>query len=219
MKKLFLLTAVVASAFTINAQDFSEYFKVSVEGKTLENGATAVFTEADEFGTIDAKIRVENITDQPRKVYGMLRIDKTPSLAQYTDYSAGWGTISFCYEFADGSGNCLMGDDNNQRILGKGTIEVPANDYFIWDIHNYSKTNAEQGIYKLEMTPFEGEEELPVFFDAYVAYGASAGVSAVEFDENLPIQYFDLAGRQVVNPENGIYILKQGSKVEKRIIK
>ncbi len=47
-----------------------------------------------------------------------------------------------------------------------------------------------------------------------------AGVSdLVVEDENAPVEYYNLQGIRVANPENGIYIVKQGNKVTKRIIK
>ena len=33
--------------------------------------------------------------------------------------------------------------------------------------------------------------------------------------ENAPVEYFNLQGVRVANPENGLYIRRQGNKVEK----
>lgn len=38
-------------------------------------------------------------------------------------------------------------------------------------------------------------------------------------DENAPVEYYNLQGLRVLNPENGIYIRRQGSKVTKVIIR
>lgn len=38
---------------------------------------------------------------------------------------------------------------------------------------------------------------------------------AVNFDENAPVEYFNLQGVRVTNPENGIFVKKQGNKVTK----
>ena len=38
-------------------------------------------------------------------------------------------------------------------------------------------------------------------------------------EENAPVEYFNLQGVKVANPENGLYIVRQGSKVSKVIIK
>ncbi len=52
----------------------------------------------------------------------------------------------------------------------------------------------------------------------YAANGGSA-VAEIAADENAPVEYFNLQGVRVNNPANGLYIVKQGNKVEKRIIR
>jgi len=49
--------------------------------------------------------------------------------------------------------------------------------------------------------------------------GSSAVAELEAVDENAPVEYYNLQGVRVVNPEKGIYIVKQGSKVTKRVIK
>ena len=46
-----------------------------------------------------------------------------------------------------------------------------------------------------------------------------AGVNDITFDANAPIEYYDLQGRRVNNPANGLYIMRQGNKVVKSFIK
>ncbi len=64
-------------------------------------------------------------------------------------------------------------------------------------------------------------EMLRWFFDNLKVYAAEGGSSVAEIaaDENAPVEYYNLQGVRVANPENGLYIVKQGSKVTKRIIK
>lgn len=50
-------------------------------------------------------------------------------------------------------------------------------------------------------------------------YLGPAGVESVIADENAPVEYFNLQGVRVENPENGLYIRRQGSKVEKVMIR
>ena len=40
----------------------------------------------------------------------------------------------------------------------------------------------------------------------------------VDFDENAPVEYFNLQGVRVENPANGLYIQRQGNKVAKVIL-
>lgn len=56
----------------------------------------------------------------------------------------------------------------------------------------------------------------------YVCYKDAVEDSAVieiASDENAPVEYYNLQGVRVANPEKGLYIVKQGNKVSKRIIK
>lgn len=46
-----------------------------------------------------------------------------------------------------------------------------------------------------------------------------AGVTDIVVDENAPVEFFNLQGVRVANPENGLYIRKQGNKVSKVIVK
>ena len=48
--------------------------------------------------------------------------------------------------------------------------------------------------------------------------GSSVAVVEVE-DADAPVEYFNLQGVRVSNPENGLYIRRQGSKVEKIVIR
>ena len=45
------------------------------------------------------------------------------------------------------------------------------------------------------------------------------GVAGVIADENAPVEYYNLQGVRVANPENGLYIVRQGRNVRKVLIK
>lgn len=48
---------------------------------------------------------------------------------------------------------------------------------------------------------------------------AGSGVADVEIaDQNAPVEYYNLQGIRVANPENGMFIRRQGSKTEKVIL-
>ena len=48
----------------------------------------------------------------------------------------------------------------------------------------------------------------------YIKSGSSS-IESVTVDENAPVEYFNLQGVRVANPESGLYIRRQGSKVSK----
>ncbi len=47
----------------------------------------------------------------------------------------------------------------------------------------------------------------------------ASGVAEIEADENAPVEYFNLQGIRVANPENGLYIRRQGNNVSKVLVK
>ena len=47
---------------------------------------------------------------------------------------------------------------------------------------------------------------------------ASVAVETVKTDENAPVEYYNLQGMRVVNPEKGVFIKKQGSKATKVVL-
>lgn len=50
--------------------------------------------------------------------------------------------------------------------------------------------------------------------------GILTGVDAVDADtSDAPVEFFDLQGRRVMNPVNGLYIRRQGNSVEKVLVK
>ena len=46
-------------------------------------------------------------------------------------------------------------------------------------------------------------------------YNGGAGVEGIVADNNAPVEYFNLQGVRVANPENGVYIRRQGANVTK----
>ena len=51
-----------------------------------------------------------------------------------------------------------------------------------------------------------------------------AGTSGIEnvlteADANAPVEYFNIQGVRVANPQNGLYIRRQGNKVDKIYLK
>lgn len=43
----------------------------------------------------------------------------------------------------------------------------------------------------------------------------STAIDAFEYDAEAPVEYYDLSGRRVANPDKGIYIMRQGNKTLK----
>lgn len=85
-----------------------------------------------------------------------------------------------------------------------------------------------------QMYAFDGvDKTIPVYVPAgtiddykaaaewseFTSYQELAGVEDITADDlNAPVEYFNLSGIRVDNPANGLYIRRQGSKVEKVIL-
>lgn len=65
------------------------------------------------------------------------------------------------------------------------------------------------------LTVEQGSEKIEVTF--YVDKTA-AGIEGISCDSDIPATYYDLHGRIVTNPGNGIYIMRKGNKVSKVIL-
>ena len=66
----------------------------------------------------------------------------------------------------------------------------------------------------------------PVFLNYYnengelvYSSGRKASVESIEADNNAHIEYYNLHGVKITNPQGGIFIKKQGDKVSKVIVK
>ncbi|MDE6189997.1 MAG: hypothetical protein K2G47_00085 [Muribaculum sp.] len=51
------------------------------------------------------------------------------------------------------------------------------------------------------------------------AVSGTVGIDNVAIDENAPVEYYNLQGVKVANPANGIYVVRQGNKVSKVLVK
>ena len=51
------------------------------------------------------------------------------------------------------------------------------------------------------------------------ALKSTSGIADITVDENAPVEFFNLQGVRVANPENGLYIRRQGNKATKVFVK
>lgn len=51
----------------------------------------------------------------------------------------------------------------------------------------------------------------------FITVTSTSGVQNIASEENAPVEYYNLQGVRVANPENGLYIKRQGNKVQKVI--
>ena len=52
-----------------------------------------------------------------------------------------------------------------------------------------------------------------------ILHKGSSGIADITVDENAPVEFYNLQGVRVANPENGLYIRRQGNKATKVFVK
>lgn len=70
----------------------------------------------------------------------------------------------------------------------------------------------------LKLTYKSNDTAEPIYLE-FNTQKATVGIDGIEADENAQVEYFNLQGIRVANPENGVYIRRQGSKVSKVFVK
>lgn len=68
---------------------------------------------------------------------------------------------------------------------------------------------------EFSMTLKQGDETMVVYF---YAQQNTSGIEGIEMDAAAPARYYDMQGREVQNPESGLYIKRQGSKAVKVLL-
>lgn len=129
----------------------------------------------------------------------------------------------------------LTEDGKTYTFVAQGETTIPANIEFKiadanWGAINYSSEGAialnEETEWTYNAGPNSFVEEdfvgtvtlvLPDVArePALVTFTTGDGISDVAVDANAPAEYFNLQGVRVANPENGLFIVRQGDKVSK----
>lgn len=141
-----------------------------------------------------------------------------------------WGSPSVCYAGAgvDGKSDACMGTE--------GDVVLPDNklESFKWELHvNYTYQDTEEMIYTFTTKAYTGDytsSKLEKYdeiegseFTVTVVFGpnvaAPGAIHGVNEETNAETLYFDLQGRRIQNPSNGLFIVKKGSKVSKQFIR
>jgi len=162
---------------------------ILVEGTTAENEYTEIYLIGD-FGDGWS----ETMTNMPLKLKEGDTYEGTFTLTAATSY------------FKMKAGNFIYGTGGADVAIELGTeytaaksgnaFSIPAGEYTFTYV---MAKNAETG---------------------KITVKNAAGITDITADDNAPVEYFNLQGVRVANPaEGGIYIRRQGAKVEKVLVK
>ena len=75
--------------------------------------------------------------------------------------------------------------------------------------------DSEAGVSQVVITVTTKGNDKRADFSTVKVNTIQSGIEGVVADDNAPVEYFNLQGVRVANPENGLYIRRQGNKVSK----
>lgn len=103
----------------------------------------------------------------------------------------------------------------------RDTVKLADGEKGTFALSPINKANAiwKAGDNELSAITFAGGTYIDQIYVIYKENESGSGVAGIEADENAPVEYYNLQGVRVASPEKGLYIVKQGNKVEKRFIK
>ncbi len=100
---------------------------------------------------------------------------------------------------------------------GLGDEVFAFEDPFLWIYNSDNSIMAEDytGTILLNLIGGVGEPAEVTVFPGTNPDGPFSSIEDITVDANAPVEYFNIHGVRVANPENGIYIVRQGAKVSK----
>lgn len=132
------------------------------------------------------------------------------------------------------TGNFVFGDLNIESAAGGRKVAVYGdNKTYVYDAevsngkwsryYRYEGGETEGQRIKFRIQKFVGGLDtgylIITWGSSQLPDGPTSGILSVESAEEAPAVYYNLNGVRVDNPSNGIYIVKQGSKVTKQVIR
>ncbi|MDO4334264.1 MAG: hypothetical protein Q4C37_00325 [Bacteroidales bacterium] len=233
MKKLLLLAAVAASMSVANAEDFGTYFALTSDGEAISNGQTVtiagyydpVAKDNPEVLDIpgytpfqgykaDAIIIATNIYDEAMDLaFTIKRIEPSiESVPSYTNGVGGIGYFQICY-----NDQCNNADDHSKSF----SLD-PEGGKVDFDIHHAGFMDLIPATLKLDLCVMEGGDKIEgTDCTVYVSFtnekDITAAVDGIQAEDGAE-EYYNLQGFRVAEPEKGgIYLVRKGSKVTKRL--
>lgn len=124
-------------------------------------------------------------------------------------------TIADAYKYVTIEGVNISASGNNLTFSVAGGATFPGYNTFKLELPEFDAETAYNvtGI----VGAYQGNPQILV---TEIVVDPNSGISAIAADDaTAPAEYFNLQGQRVANPESGLYIIRQGSKVAKVIIR
>ena len=227
MKKFLLLSILALGGFAANAEDYTDYFSVAYEGKELTPNSTIFCKEYIEQA--DGSLRYEADIN----VISKLEYD-IPLFANLVNAEGdNNGVPSLCFNtLAETSKGDTFIDSNcfpelpNVCLLYPEILPVsgqPSN--FIWQAEALNVLPDATCKMVLTFYACYGDEEDyekidESLFTLNIVFSQNdSAVAELETENNETPIYYNLQGVRVSNPAKGLYIIRQGNKTVKSIIR
>ena len=234
--KSFLAACLLVTAgISASAQDFSSYYKVTYEGKTVENGGTITSSHWDE----DNGWYECDIDFTPTGNFSNVEFEVTGNYTDYPSYQMQnrdpltWGTPSICWSSGD-EGNCVPNQPpliSNFTLNNTDPIQIQFHvigeegeagpDFNPMDPSTWPENIKPANVSHYLLTfaaKVDGKAASNTFSINVLIGPVDAAVEGVMADDNTPVEYYDLQGRKVLNPAKGqLLIERKGAKAVKVI--
>jgi len=241
MKKALLFSAMAVAAMTASAASAADYLKVTRDGTPVEAGSTVYVNKfnpettelGNAFGYDDESVVIENITDVSYSLYWRSEY-KDPAFDVVKSDPIKYGEFAFCLgvcDFANMKPDGII--EHVFQDFGPGEAKAQKLQFHLnwpkWNMGEEIKyTDAQIEAAKkigeflvITLCPQDenGENIEGAEFSFVLHFGPEgAAVDGIEAEENVPVEYYNLQGVKVANPEKGLYIVRQGNEVKKVIL-
>ena len=179
---------------------------VSVKGYSNKNDCLRIYEPADVYGTL-AETEAVEIND-PMIIDnsdGTITITWQPIGSISTQY------YNYIVETKDGKRFSAIPVDHSTGKLRLGNIEAATTGTSVTLNIPYSNIKS-YGVQAI------GADKKAGAYPSLLDPSVMTGVSEMNVDTDVKIEYFNLQGQRIDNPSNGVYIKREGSKVTKCII-
>ena len=210
MKKLLLFGTLAMAAASMSAAS-NEYFKVTYEGKEVNNN-DLIYCSHTLGGALPGEDNYSaDIEFASLEGELVLIVSVNPDTQQPGYNGDNWGFPQVC----EADGNCFPTRDQYIASLDE--------EGFMWMIEATSVFDNAEPVYVIDVMAAYGEPaDYELIDDSVMQFKikytkSDAFVKGIESDSNEAPIYYNLLGKRVTNPTNGVYIVKQGKKVTKKV--
>lgn len=123
-----------------------------------------------------------------------------------------------------GSWNSIYKSELGEKLYEAGRID--ADKKAVFDIPDFANIHLTKGKHVIKVQAMGGQTTFDEFkIQAHKLPNTPTGIEAIGADvfeaqdADAPVEYYNLQGVKVVNPQGGIFIRKQGSKVSKVVVR